>query len=642
MTGIKKAFFLLFFMITVLWLWAINSQEMKGSSMIKFNQIIPYIAETPLIDGNPDKCIDKLPFYVFNQNPSDESQTPIPVRFKIAYNSNFLYLYIESDKAKFTFRDRAYQHGDGFLLLIAGVKPDGSQADEFYELACSAVDKPELEWSRHFFWNYNVNKIFQKTSPNTLLEFSENQGKTAFELLLPWEDVKPWHPFIHQEMGINLSLNLAIEPSGVNQYSLINDPQRPLSKRNYLSCQFEAPIDKKEVQCTVIFPESHLTENQNSKFQMIAYAPRKSSEQIVFTIRHNKSGYVENFSHLLQLKKGKNLINLNKTLNLTANTGYEISWYLKSDPSQKGTHYFTVFPPYNFQQNEDKILVLKDQISSSSYHTLQFQNKECKQLLTDLKFYEKGEKEFIRIKRLQDYIKNIGETKNDQILNTEGLIRKAYLSKLDQTYQPYVLYIPKNYNPNEKYALMVYLHGSESTETDIVNIEKCIPDHYIGLGVFGRGMSNAFMRDHAPDDILEAINAVRADYSIQEGKILLTGFSMGGYGVYYNYSLHPELYNGIAVFSGLNRIGEYYSKGIAFPDFSDQAHYSQFKDVSVFIYHGKEDRNVDFKTIKVFAEALSQINPKVIFYQEADSGHQIMSEKAIEQFKQFADRLYRE
>ena len=35
----------------------------------------------------------------------------------------------------------------------------------------------------------------------------------------------------------------------------------------------------------------------------------------------------------------------------------------------------------------------------------------------------------------------------------------VFFSSVDETNQPYSLYIPKNYNENEKYPLVIFLHG---------------------------------------------------------------------------------------------------------------------------------------------------------------------------------------
>ena len=43
-----------------------------------------------------------------------------------------------------------------------------------------------------------------------------------------------------------------------------------------------------------------------------------------------------------------------------------------------------------------------------------------------------------------------------------GTFTKAYRSSVDDTLQPYALYIPKSYDPSKSYPLLVTLHGATS------------------------------------------------------------------------------------------------------------------------------------------------------------------------------------
>jgi hypothetical protein len=52
--------------------------------------------------------------------------------------------------------------------------------------------------------------------------------------------------------------------------------------------------------------------------------------------------------------------------------------------------------------------------------------------------------------------------RNDPFHNQTGVFIKAYRSGLDDTLQPYPLYVPKSYNPSRAYPLLVSLHGATS------------------------------------------------------------------------------------------------------------------------------------------------------------------------------------
>ena len=93
------------------------------------------------------------------------SQTRVnPITYRVAYGTEFLYVYIEAEADHLTYRDRAFQNGDGFLLLLGKPQPNNGATDEFYELACGAVNTAERIWQKRIFWNYNVDKVFVPTS----------------------------------------------------------------------------------------------------------------------------------------------------------------------------------------------------------------------------------------------------------------------------------------------------------------------------------------------------------------------------------------------------------------------------------------------------------------------------------------------
>ena len=103
----------------------------------------------------------------------------------------------------------------------------------------------------------------------------------------------------------------------------------------------------------------------------------------------------------------------------------------------------------------------------------------------------------------------IGRKRQDPFKDKTGFIRKAYRSNLDKTLQPYMVYIPADYEKNKRYPFFVFLHGSDTTEVSIRGAKGLIPDGFIGLGPLGRGTSNAYTMDHAQEDIAEAIDASR-------------------------------------------------------------------------------------------------------------------------------------
>ena len=116
---------------------------------------------------------------------------------------------------------------------------------------------------------------------------------------------------------------------------------------------------------------------------------------------------------------------------------------------------------------------------------------------------------------------------------------RGFYSKLDGSAQPYVLNVPVNFTASgpRKYRLDIFLHGRDEGTYDLnfmfgkstTNFNNMPlnpgPDRFI-LQPFCR-YSNA-SRFAGETDVLEAIDSVRRSYAIDDDRLVLAGFSMGG------------------------------------------------------------------------------------------------------------------
>ncbi|MFH1372587.1 MAG: hypothetical protein ABII79_02170 [bacterium] len=107
---------------------------------------VQFLEHAPIIDGVLDNHLSNLSIRTFTRVTKQEYDGPTPeVNYRMAYGTNFLYVFIEAEADSLIYRDRAYQMGDGFHMVLAMPRPDNEPTDEFYVLACSAVDKPRME-----------------------------------------------------------------------------------------------------------------------------------------------------------------------------------------------------------------------------------------------------------------------------------------------------------------------------------------------------------------------------------------------------------------------------------------------------------------------------------------------------------------
>lgn len=116
-----------------------------------------------------------------------------------------------------------------------------------------------------------------------------------------------------------------------------------------------------------------------------------------------------------------------------------------------------------------------------------------------------------------------------------GLIVRGYISKIDHSVQPYGLVVPPSYSPTapHRWRLDAWFHGRGETlsEVNFLTDRQRSPGEFtprdtIVLHLYGRYCNAS--RFAGEVDFFEALDAVKRAYPIDENRILVRGFSMGG------------------------------------------------------------------------------------------------------------------
>jgi hypothetical protein len=131
---------------------------------------------------------------------------------------------------------------------------------------------------------------------------------------------------------------------------------------------------------------------------------------------------------------------------------------------------------------------------------------------------------------------------------------RGFRSRIDGSYQPYALYVPPELPEEGRVRLDVVLHGRGATLNESRFLRshdgKPYPEGETGLvlHVFGRG-NNAY-RWAGETDVFEAIEAVKRNYPVDERRVVLRGFSMGGAGAWHLGLHHPSTWCAVEVGAG--------------------------------------------------------------------------------------------
>jgi predicted peptidase len=202
------------------------------------------------------------------------------------------------------------------------------------------------------------------------------------------------------------------------------------------------------------------------------------------------------------------------------------------------------------------------------------------------------------------------DTKNP-FAGVKGDLRKAYRSPVDQTLQPYRLFVPSTYDGEKPAGLVVALHGMGGDENSIF-------DQYAAgrmkaeaekRGLFvvcpkGRGPASMY-RGTAEQDVLDVLAEVRRDYQIDPKRIYLMGHSMGAYGAWSIAMNHPGLFAALGPISGGG----------------NPAGLEKIKTIPHYIVHGASDKTVPVAQSRMMVEAAKKLGTPHVYVEVPNGSH---------------------
>ena len=146
---------------------------------------------------------------------------------------------------------------------------------------------------------------------------------------------------------------------------------------------------------------------------------------------------------------------------------------------------------------------------------------------------------------------------------TEGKSRSyAYYSEMDGSVQPYHVSLPANYDPSKPARLYVWMHGRQNntTESEFLysfdhprppnpNAVTVADQGQIQVDLFGR-INSAGWHWAGEADVFEAIAAVKKRFKIDDKRVMLRGFSMGGEGGWHIALHYPDRFAAAEIGAG--------------------------------------------------------------------------------------------
>ena len=141
-------------------------------------------------------------------------------------------------------------------------------------------------------------------------------------------------------------------------------------------------------------------------------------------------------------------------------------------------------------------------------------------------------------------------------LHANGFVRLAYRDDIDDSAQFCRVYLPMDYDPGKRYPLILSLHGRADNFPSYVKWwgndfrHDFNADQYGAIVAYPHARGNAWFRGMGDSDVMHCLRLLKERFPIDENRVYLLGYSMGGAGVWYVGTRHPEQFAAIAPFFG--------------------------------------------------------------------------------------------
>jgi len=207
------------------------------------------------------------------------------------------------------------------------------------------------------------------------------------------------------------------------------------------------------------------------------------------------------------------------------------------------------------------------------------------------------------------------EAKRDPFARRRGDFKKAYRSQVDNTLQPYRVFVPSSYDGSKPYPLIIALHGMGGDENSYFdfykddgkeNAFKIEAERHGYIVACPKGREPASMYVGAAErDVMDVIAEIKRAYRIDLDRIYMTGHSMGGFGTWSIAMNHPEVFAALAPVAGGG----------------NAAQMGKIAHIPQLVVHGDDDRTVSVENSRSMVEAAKKLNVEVKYIEIARGDH---------------------
>ncbi|MDH4064316.1 MAG: alpha/beta fold hydrolase [Acidobacteriota bacterium] len=214
----------------------------------------------------------------------------------------------------------------------------------------------------------------------------------------------------------------------------------------------------------------------------------------------------------------------------------------------------------------------------------------------------------------------------DPFAGRTGDFERHYVLDGPGEIMPYRVWVPTTYRAGTPTALVIALHGLGANEDSFFDSYQGLApklaeqhgfllaaplgfrvDGFYGSQLMASGDPAAVRRaELSEQDVLEVVTRMRAQYSVDAGRIYLIGHSMGAIGTWVLGAKHPDLWAALGLFSG----------------FGAPATVARMKHIPQIVVHGDNDATVNVNGSRAMVAEMKK-NAMDVTYIEVPGGNHL-------------------
>ena len=204
---------------------------------------------------------------------------------------------------------------------------------------------------------------------------------------------------------------------------------------------------------------------------------------------------------------------------------------------------------------------------------------------------------------------------------------------------PYAVFVPSSYDSSQPAPLIVSLHGLGRSHDWLMGYHGLLdqaeangyivvtPLGYIRRGWYGsRELDDMQDAERSEQDVMNVLQLIRDEFSVDSDRIYLWGHSMGGAGTYHIAAKYPELFAGL---------------GVAAPAPEADAPMNEIlnniKHLPIFVLQGDEDTSVPVERTRAWVAKMQELGMQHVYVEIPGGDHSLLISQDAVNMQKFVD-----